>query len=165
MKKIAAISLVVLMLVVSVVPAFAKGGTPGGNGPANGAAPAGTCPNYGSAPASNRYSYGVGLQTGYGVRSPYALSGTITALDSDAGTVTALVACGNPLVKPYIGQEITLQTTQATRFLLRNEDGTATPISFADLLVGQNISSHGTLANDTWAATRITVGALLECLP
>jgi len=60
---------------------------------------------------------------------------------------------------------VTLVTGDSTRFLLRNEDGTATQISFDDLGIGQNISSHGTLVNGVWTATRITSGALLTCLP
>jgi len=40
------------------------------------------------------------------------------------------------LVKPFIGENLTLQTTDATRFLLRNPGAAATPITFADLAVG-----------------------------
>ena len=145
MKKLTVISLVILMLVLSVVPAFAKGPGPANNGSANG-----TC---------------TGAQTGSGIRTPYALSGTISSLDSQVGTVTVTVACGNRLVTTFIGQNVTLQTSAATRFLLRNADGTATPITFADLEVGQTVSSHGSLLDNTFTATRVTVGAELNCLP
>jgi len=40
------------------------------------------------------------------------------------------------LVKPFIGENLTLQTTDATSFLLRNPGAAATPITFADLAVG-----------------------------
>jgi hypothetical protein len=106
-----------------------------------------------------------GAQTGYGMRTPYALSGTISALDAEARTVTITIMCGNRLAQPYIGQDETVQTSDQTRFLQRNADGTVTPITFEQLTVGQNVSSHGTLINDTFTAVRITSGALLNCQP
>jgi hypothetical protein len=86
----------------------------------------------------------------------YALNGKITALDPVARTVTVKVQVGNRLAKPYIGQEVVLTTTPATR-LLRNIGDTAIVIAFDDLQVGQFISSNGVLADDTWTAKRITV--------
>lgn len=143
MKKLIIVSLVMIMLAVSVVPAFAAGGPPAERGNAN----------------------GTGNQVGFGVRAPYALSGVISSLNLTNQTVTVTVACGNRLVKTYIGQDVTLLSTDNTRFLLRNPDGTATPIAFDDLEVGDNVSSHGTFSNGTWTATRVTVGAVLSCLP
>jgi hypothetical protein len=145
MKKLFVLSLVILMLALSVVPAFAKGPGPANNGSANG-----TC---------------TGTQVGFGVRNPFALSGTITGVDSQAHIVTVTVACGNRMVNPFIGQSVTLQTTAATRFLLRNADGTVTPINFDDLEAGQTVSTHGVLQDSTFTATRVTVGAELNCLP
>lgn len=145
MKKLTVITLLVIMLALSAVPAFAKGPVN-----ANQGTPAGSCG---------------GVQNSFGVRTPYALSGTISALNGEAHTVTVTVACGNRLAKPYVGQEVTLQTSAATRFLLHNADGTVTPISFDDLAVGQNVSSHGTLVDGVWTAVRVTTGALLNCLP
>jgi hypothetical protein len=142
MKKFAVITMVIVMLALSAVPAFAKG--PQGTGQVNG-------------------SCGGGIQAGIGIRTPYALSGTIFSLDTEAQTVTVTIACGNRLAQPFIGQNVTLQTSTNTRFLLRNSDGSVTPITFADLAVGQKISSHGSLVNGTWTAVRVTVGALLEC--
>jgi hypothetical protein len=98
-------------------------------------------------------------------RGTFAMSGTLSSIDPATLTVTVTVVCGSKLVKPYIGQDLTIQTTDSTRFLMRNPDGTATPITFADLEVGQNVSINGRLANDVWIAGRITVGALLSCLP
>jgi hypothetical protein len=144
MKKLTVLTLVVIMLALSVVPAFAKNGPSVGKGFGNG-------------------SCGSGIQSGMGVSTPYALSGVISALDAGTRTVSVTVACGNRLAQPYIGQVVTLQTTDSTRFLLRNADGTATLITFADLAVGQNISSHGSLVENTWTAIRVTSGALLEC--
>jgi hypothetical protein len=145
MKKFSVIALVVVMLALSAVPAFAKGGPP-----ANAGTGTGSC---------------VGGQIGIGVRTPYALSGTISALDVNARTVTITLVCGNRLVQPFIGLDVNVQTTDSTRFLLRNADGTVTPITFEQLSIGQNVSSHGSLVNNTWNAVRVTAGALLSCTP
>jgi hypothetical protein len=141
MKKIVVLALVLALLAISAVPALAAGRAHAKNGQI----------------AGNEY--------GKGGKMPFALAGTIASIDPVARTVTVTVACGNKLVKPYIGQDLTLQTTDATRFLLRNPDGTATPITFEDLTVGQNVSSNGKLVNNVWTANRITVGADLNCLP
>lgn len=139
MKKLILFALVVTLLAVSIAPALAAGATPisvGGNGN--------------------------GERKGGGV---FALAGTISAVDSAAGTVQVAVVCGNNLVTPYIGQTLTLQTSGTTRFLLQNPDGTATPITFNDLAVGQNVSGNGRFQNNTWVTSRITVGASLTCTP
>jgi len=141
MKKFFVLTLVLALLAVTVIPALAAGGAPAGNG------------------------RGGGGGTGKGGNAPFALAGTIASLDPAARTVTVTVACGNKLVKLFIGQNLTIQTTDATRFLLRNPDSTATPITFADLAVGQKVSVYGQLANNVWTASRITVGADLTCLP
>ncbi len=201
MKRLTVLTLVVIMLAISVVPALAAGGPPGNRGTANsnctsdqvglgtgnqysyGAVNqvelgAGNQYSYGAVNqvglgAGNQYSYGavnqVGLgasnQVGFGIRTPYAVSGTIADIDPGAKTVTVTVLCGNRLANPFIGEEVTLLTSDSTRFLYRDEDGTVTPITFDDLAVGQKVSSHGALVNGVWTATRVTSGALLTCLP
>lgn len=169
MKKLAVLTLVVVMLSVAVVPAFAAGGLPANRGTGTGVCTGdqiglGTGYQHGLG-VGNQVGDGSGSQYGYGIRTPYALSGTITSLDPVAMTVSVSVACGNRLVNAYIGTDVTLQTSDTTRFLLRNDDGSATPITFADLVVGENISSHGTLVDETFSAVRVTMGALLSCLP
>ena len=86
----------------------------------------------------------------------FTLAGTITAIEDNL--VTVQVVGGNPVVKPFVGQAVTLQTTTATRFLLTSATGTVV-ITLADLQVGQNVSAQGTLAVGMWVADRITVGA------
>jgi hypothetical protein len=144
MKKIFVLLIVVALLAVTVVPALADG-----NG--------------------NTFEYHHTYRNGSPLKqagsNSFALSGTIAALNPGAGTVTVSVACGNILVQPYVGQDVTLETTGVTRFLLRNPSGVATPITFADLAVGQKVSANGELANNAWTASRITVGASLACLP
>jgi hypothetical protein len=127
-----------------VAPALAAGGPPNGN---------------------STYGKGGGGGAGKGGNMPFALAGVISALDPATHTVTVTVACGNTLVKPYISQNLSLHLTDVTRFLLRNPDGVATPISFADLAVGQSVSANGQIVNNFWTASRITVGAELTCLP
>ena len=141
MKKILTITLVLVLLAVTVVPALAAGGPPAGKGP------------------------GAGKSAGRIGVSTFALAGTIASIDPTAHTVTVAVVSGNKQAKQYIGQNLTLLTTVSTRFLLRNPDSVATPITFADLSVGQKVSVNGQLTDNVWVATRITVGARLICLP
>lgn len=96
-------------------------------------------------------------------RGPFALAGTITAIDG--ATVTVKVVGGNRMVKEYLGKDLAIQTTEATRFLLKNADGTVTPITLAELTVGQNVSVMGRVAENVFVARRITVGARLVHLP
>jgi hypothetical protein len=145
MKKLTILTLVFILLAVTVVPALAAGGPPPDRGTGIG------CGN--------------GSSVNQGSRAPFALAGTITAIDPVVHSVTVTVVCGNRLVQPYFGQDVTLRTNEATRFLLRNPEGAATPITFEDLAVGQKISSNGSLVDGTWTAIRITVGAQLICLP
>ncbi len=141
MKKISVILLVLVLLVVSTVPALAAGRQPTIN------------------------SHGAGFSVGLGGNPPFTLAGTIAGLDAQAKTVMVIVVCGNTLVKPYIGQNLVIQTNDTTRFLLRNPGGYATPITFSDLAIGQKVSLNGQYTNNIWVAGRITVGADLNCLP
>ena len=162
MKKLTVITLVVIMLAASVVPALAAGGPPANRGTGTG-----VCDGN-QIGSGSQYAYGnqssFGSQAGRGLRTPYALSGTITAVDAANQTIQVNITCGNRLAYPYYNQEVTLVTNSTTRFLLRNADGSVTPITFADLAVGDQISSHGSLVDGVWTASRITSGALLNCL-
>jgi hypothetical protein len=141
MKKIFVLVIVLILLAMAVTPALAAGGPHSGN------------------------AHGARLRARNSATATFALSGTIASLDSAARTVTVKVVSGNSLVKAYIGQNLTTQTNDSTRFLQRNPDGHATTINFADLVVGQKVSVNGVLANNVWTATRITVGAKLIHLP
>ena len=99
---------------------------------------------------------------GNGSRSNFTLVGRITAIGD--GTVTVQVLAGNKLAQPKIDQALAVAVTDSTRFLL-NDGTVVTPITFADLKVGDAVSVHGTLANDVWTASRITVGAKLIHFP
>ncbi len=97
-------------------------------------------------------------------RMPFHLEGRITAVDISAATVTVEVMHGNRVVKPFIGQTVTVQVTSSTR-LLRRAEPRAVPITLADLKAGDAVSVQGALAGDVWTASRITVGVELSRQP
>ena len=97
-------------------------------------------------------------------RMPFNMVGQITAVDTGAATVAVKVVRGNRVVKPFIGQTVTVQTDAATRFLKKTEAGVV-PIALADLQVGDAVSVQGRLAGEVWTAYRITVGADLSQMP
>jgi len=127
MKKLVILSMVVLIILITVTPAFAAG-----QPPANG---------------SHRRTW----------RVDFALVGQITALDPEARAVTVLVWRGSQPVKPYFGQELLLQTTEYTRFYLKNLDGSIKIISLDDLAIGQEIGANGIVIDQVWAVKRILV--------
>ena len=143
MRKIVVLFVVLVIAFAFVVPVSAgRNGTGNGNG--TGGTGSGT---------------GQGQQGG---RGTFALVGKITAIGTD--TVTIDVLRGNKLVQPFVGTQVTVTVTPRTRYLYK--DGTTTRvIGFADLQVGQAVSINGTLANNIWTASRITVGASLSCFP
>jgi hypothetical protein len=142
MKKFIVTLLVVVLALAMVAPVAAAG-----NGPGNG--------------GGNGSGNGGGQQGG---RGTFAMTGTITAIGTNS--VTIQVNRGNTLVQPYVGTQVTVTTTATTRYLYKSSStATATTIAFADLQVGNPVSVNGTLANNIWTATRVTVGASLSCLP
>jgi uncharacterized protein YdeI (BOF family) len=163
MKKIVVLTLVIALMALAVTPAFAQSGS------------------------TNKYQKstngngGTGTATNNAGQGFFAVAGTITALGGN--TVTLTVVAGSYLVHEYIGLDITLQTTEDTRFLLAcsyvtpevavdievtgDTDCTATQVDFTALAVGQNISAKGTAdANGDgvmdWTVERITIGAALN---
>ena len=128
MKKWLVIMFVLALIAMSAVPALAKGGV-----------------------AGNTAGRALPEETGNNL---YALSGSITAIDPVARTVTVWVKTGNTLVKPYEGTEIVLQTTEFTAYEVSHSPAV---ISFENLRVGLQISSFGHLIDGIWYADRITV--------
>ncbi len=143
MKRIVTLFVALVMVFAFTIPASAGGNGPGGG---NGSGGAGT-------------GSGQGQQ---GTRGTFAITGTITAIGTN--TVTINVVRGNKLVQPHLGTQVTVTVTSRTRYIYK--DGTTTTtIGFADLQVGQPVSINGTVANNVWTVSRITVGASLSCLP
>jgi hypothetical protein len=164
MKKLFVLVLVLILLVVMITPALAAG--PNGNGGSGGNGNGGGGNGGGSSGVSGSTNgTGTGTGSGKGGKMPNVLIGTITSLDPVSRTVTVNVLSANIAAKDYIGQTITFITTESTCFVLRNPDGTGTPITFEALAVGQNVSVAGVLSDTGWTATRITVDPELLCLP
>lgn len=91
-------------------------------------------------------------------RMPFSLVGRITAVDTEAATVTVEVVRGNRPVKPFIGTMVTIQTDAATRLLKKTETGVV-PIGLTDLQVGNTVSIRGSQVNGGWIAIRVMVRA------
>jgi hypothetical protein len=144
MKKLSILLLALVLMLTSAVPAFAAGGKP----------PVPPGPNPG--PIEFHARFGM---------IHFALVGEITQVNLETGVVKVTVACGNFLVRPYLGQELSLKTNEGTRFLLRSDTGVVTPITLADLQVGDEVSAGGKLVDDNFKAARITVNPLMHCQP
>jgi hypothetical protein len=96
------------------------------------------------------------LAAGRGPAAVFTLVGKIDSIGN--GTVTVQVLGGNPAVKSYLNQLLTVNTAVSTR-ILRKDGTVVTPITFADLKVGDSVNVSGTVADQVWTASRITVGA------
>lgn len=149
MKKMFALVITLALLAATVGSVFAAGPSGNGNASANGAVG----------------GSGAGAGSGGNPRNAFTLAGTITAVDVAAQTVTVQVSAGSKVAHPFIGQTLTLQANPTTIFLLRNPDGTATPITINDLLPEQTVSASGVFAEGIWGVRRVTVGASLVHLP
>jgi len=91
----------------------------------------------------------------------FALVGEVTALDAEAGTITAEVYTGNQLIKDYVGQELTVVTDEETLFL-QFGDTECKSIAFEDVAVGDYISVNGHVLEGLYVARRITVDVPLH---
>jgi hypothetical protein len=159
MKKMIALLAVLVLTFALVAPAAAAGNGPGGGNGGNGS---GSGTGTGPLQIHTETQTQMQAQTQMAGRGIFALTGTIATLGTN--TVTIDVLHGNKLAQPTIGTQVTVTVTPQTRYLYK--DGTTiTTIGLADLLVGQNVSVNGLLANNVWTALRITVGADLACLP
>lgn len=144
MKKLIILTLVVLLLGATVIPALAGG----------------------KALQNNK--------AGPSGKQVYALAGYITAVDPTKNTLTVDVAVGNKLVEKYVDIDdktdvvkleinyIDDAVLDPTRLLLSG----GTVITYSSFEVGKTVSSNGTLfvgtdGKETWKADRITLGALL----
>lgn len=100
-------------------------------------------------------------QSGRG-NGTFSLVGEVTGLDAADQTVTVKVLQGNRWVKAYVGFELTIATTDSTRFLT-NDDLITTPVSFSVLAVGDRVSVQGRMVAGAWTAARITVDLKVPC--
>jgi hypothetical protein len=148
MKRIVILFIVLVMVFAFTIPASAAGNGPGGGNGSGGNGSGGTGTDKG--------------QGQQGTRGTFTMTGTIAAFGTNTVTIEAIR--GNRLVQPSLGTQVTLTVSSRTRYLYK--DGTTiTTIGFADLQVGQQVSVNGTVTNNVWTVSLITVGASLSCLP
>jgi hypothetical protein len=131
-RKLAVLVLLALVTLLAATPALAAGPR-GGNGQQH---------QYGNAQGQRL------------VRQWFSLTGVITALDGTE--ITVQVYNGNRIAQPYIGQALTVQVTDGTRYRQWQADG-CIPISFGDLVVGDTTSVQGMVSDGTFTAQRVTV--------
>jgi hypothetical protein len=143
MKKVAVLSLVIILMAVLVVPVMAKGSSNGhgsevGSSPGNSsAADSGNNSAAGQQNQSreqnqeneqnlgnlqnqernaNAHDNGntFGNQQQTRTRTPFYLQGTISVLDASAKTITFTLIHGNAQVKQYLGLDLSMQATDTT---------------------------------------------------
>ncbi len=155
MKKVAYLSVVVVMLFVLVVPVMAKtpphgNGNGNGNGQGNSTGVNPTNQGQGNqADHNNQRNHenngnngakGNGNATSVRNRSPFYLQGTIKSIDTGTKIVTVTLFHGNAKVKNFIGTDLAIQATDATLIfkLSQVDDGetvggqSATPVLSSD---------------------------------
>ena len=127
MKKVAYLSVMVVMLFVLAVPVMAKTpnhGNGNGNGQGNSAGVNPSDQGQGNqANHNNQQNHenngnngakGNGIATSTHNRSPFYLQGTIKSIDTGTKIVTVTIFHGNAKVKNFIGTDLAIQATDAT---------------------------------------------------
>ncbi len=96
-------------------------------------------------------------------RPIFALTGVITALDLESGTITVEVHGGNLPVKPYVGGDpLVVLVTDETTYKQWTETG-CVPIDASEVSVDDTVSMQGIVSGDTFTANRVTVDVPLSC--
>jgi len=167
MKKVALLSLVLLLLAVSVVPVMAAGGQPNNHGNGNGAGQGNNNSsgqgngggnrdhqkqqdrdqdrNQDRDRSSNPGSGGNGNQGHGQVRGPFYLQGTISGIAGE--TITVTVTHGNAKVKEYIGSDLTIQTNESTQIFQITQGGEISGTVGTDVSTGSETDDEGTPSN------------------
>ena len=167
MKKVALLSLVLLLLAVSVVPVMAAGGQPNNHGNGNGAGQGNNNSsgqgngggnrdhqkqqdrdqdrNQDRDRSSNPGSGGNGNQGHGQVRGPFYLQGTISGIAGE--TITVTVTHGNAKVKEYIGSDLTIQTNESTQIFQITQGDEISGTVVTDVSTGSDINDDGTPSN------------------
>ena len=159
MKKVALLSLVLLLLAVSVVPVMAAGGHPNNQGNGNGAGQGNGGGNQDHQRqqtrdqdqnrvrdrSSNPGSGGNGNQGHGQVRGPFYLQGTISGIAGETLTVT--LTHGNAKVKEYIGSDLTLQTNESTQIFQITQGDEISGTVVTDVSTGSETNDEDTPSN------------------
>jgi hypothetical protein len=158
MKKVLLPLILVVLLAVAVIPASA------GNGPGSG--PGGQPGNPAVIPQPD--PKGQGTMTIFRQSSPrgsFAIVGTITAIDPIEKTITLTVLRANYLARTYVNMELTVITTETTKFLYKvTMDTPAIATTFDELAIDDVVSINGISVDDIFTAKRVTEGASLKSL-
>ena len=149
MKKTLIFTVVMALLFVSVIPAFAGNGNGGGGGRGNGHGRNGN--------AGSQQRQGTGGNGGR-KQGSNVLTGIISDIDGTAevGSITLMVYGGKDI--SLYGTEVEVRTDVSTRFLLKDYGA----ITFDELEVGDAASIA--IGSDG-IADRITVGVVCPCIP
>lgn len=95
----------------------------------------------------------------------FGLVGEVTAVDPDAETFTVKVLSGSQLIKSFVGSELTLTTTEDTKFMLYVEPE-CVQAELTDVYVGALVSVNGIVvtaeAGQVYQANRVTIDAPLQ---
>jgi hypothetical protein len=175
MKKVALLSLVLILLAVSVVPVMAAGGPPNGHGNGVSAGQGNNGENGDKEKQrerdqerlkdrdsiSNPGSGGNGHHEHNRMRTPFYLQGTILAVDS-AGTITVTLTHGNAQVKQYIGTTLAIQTNKDTLIFRITQgeeteegtDRTTAPTTNSELIQDESDSNRVSIPIDQLEATQ-----------
>jgi hypothetical protein len=97
----------------------------------------------------------------------FALLGQVTAVDTEAETITVMVYRGSRLVKGYLEEELVINTIEHTRFL-RYADPKCEVIAFEDIEVDSPIGIRGYVVpgegEDVFLAKVVVVDVPLQFL-
>ena len=163
MKKVALLSIVLILLAVSVVPVMAGDGQPNGRG--NGVS-AGQCNNGGNRDqekqqdrdqdrdqdqlrdrdrSSNPGSTRNGHQEHTRMRTPFYLQGSV--VETGAGTLTVTLIHGNARVKQYLGSDLTIYVTEGTQIFQITQGNEISGTVGTDTSAASDVSDDGTPSN------------------
>ena len=183
MKKLAFISLVVVLLAVAVAPVFAAGGN---NGHGNGQGKSGGDQNQTSQQDQTQFknngrskSGNMGAnrnQASLHMRNPFYIQGTIKSIDAGTNTLTITVFHANAKAKQFIGKDlvVTVANPDAIFKVNQGEDTEGAPstapsasstddgpsarqtISLSQLKVNDIVAIHGNVVSATTVAGNTT---------
>jgi len=152
MKRILILTLVMILVLVAASPALAGNGNGnGGGGHRNGQDGNGNTNRH-----QNQHTERHENRNGDGQPDFYVITGVVTAINADTGSITVLVYSGKGT--SLHGIEVVVQTDANTRFVLKNYG----PITFDEVVVGDPVSVA--IGSDGFA-DRVTVGAEIACIP
>jgi hypothetical protein len=152
MKRILILTLVMILLFVSVSPALAGNGNGNGGGEhRNGQDGSGNTNRH-----QNQHTERHENRNGDGQPDFYVITGVVTAINADTGSITVLVYGGKDT--SLHGTEVVVQTNASTRFVLKDYG----PITFDEVVVGDPVS---VAIGSDGIADRVTVGAEIACIP